>query len=67
LTSVLKASQAISGEIELDRLLARLMKIVVENAGAQRGLLILQKQGRWVIEAEGTVGREDVAVLQSSW
>ena len=49
----MKASQAISGEIMLNKLLENLMKIVIENAGAQIGYLILEKQGQWVIEAEG--------------
>ncbi|MFZ0425434.1 MAG: hypothetical protein WAL80_21340, partial [Xanthobacteraceae bacterium] len=39
--SVVKASQALSGEIELPRLIDRLMTIALENAGADRGLLIL--------------------------
>lgn len=55
LTSVLKASQAISGEIVLDQLLEKLMKIVIENAGAQRGYLILEEEGHWIIAAEGSV------------
>jgi predicted ATPase/signal transduction histidine kinase/ActR/RegA family two-component response regulator len=41
LLSVTKASQAISSEIDLDRLLARLMNIVSENAGATRAVLLL--------------------------
>jgi predicted ATPase/serine phosphatase RsbU (regulator of sigma subunit) len=61
--SVLKASQTIAGEIELARLLENLMKIVIENAGAQRGCLILEKNRQWVIEAEGTDNK--VTVLQS--
>lgn len=61
--SVLKASQAIAGEIELARLLENLMKIVIENAGAQRGCLILESNGQWLIEAEGN--NEKVTVLQS--
>ncbi len=65
LISILKASQTIAGEIELKRLLEKQMKIVIENAGAQRGVLILDKNGRWVIEAEGAVDKEEVAVLQS--
>jgi len=65
LTSVLKASQAISGEIVLSKLLANLMRIVIENAGAEKGYLILDKQGRRVIEAEGAVGQEAVTTLQS--
>ncbi len=37
LNTVIKASQAIAGEIVLDRLLAQMMQIVIENAGAQKG------------------------------
>ena len=65
LTSMIKASQAISSEIVLDKLLATLMKIVIENGGAQKGYLILEKGGGWVVEAEGIVDRDDVTVLQS--
>ena len=52
LASVIKASQAISGEIVFDRLVTKMMQIVVENAGAQTGFLILDKQGHQWIEAE---------------
>ncbi|MEH2320033.1 AAA family ATPase [Nostoc sp.] len=51
LVAVMKASQAISSEIELDKLLSSLMKILIENAGAQTGFLILENSGEWVIEA----------------
>jgi PAS domain S-box-containing protein len=51
LATVMKASQAISSEIELDQLLRSLMKILIENAGAQTGFLILENAGEWVIEA----------------
>lgn len=65
LDSVLKATQAISGEIVLEKLLTTLMKIVIENAGAQLGYLLLEKKGQWVIEAEGAVDSTTVTVLQS--
>lgn len=65
LTSVLKASQTISGEIALGGLLEKLMQILIENAGAQKGFLILPKDGGFVIEAEASVDKEDVIVLQS--
>ncbi|MBD1885764.1 serine/threonine-protein kinase, partial [Microcoleus vaginatus] len=58
LATVMKAAQAISGEIVLSKLLERLMKIAIENAGAQKGFLILEKAGNWAIEAEGSV-KED--------
>ncbi len=63
--SVMKASQAISGEIVLDKLLASLMKILIENAGAQTGFLILEKAGQWAIEASGEVDADRITVLQS--
>jgi predicted ATPase/signal transduction histidine kinase/DNA-binding NarL/FixJ family response regulator/tRNA A-37 threonylcarbamoyl transferase component Bud32 len=55
LAAVMKASQAISGEIVLEKLLSSLMKILIENAGAQKGFLILKKAGEWVIQASGEV------------
>src|ERR671933_305120 len=65
LATVMKASQAISGEIVLDKLLAQLMKILIENAGAQKGFLILESKGQLLIEAEGSVDQDNVTVLQS--
>ncbi len=64
LVTVIKASQAIAGEIELERLLKQMMRIALENAGAQRGALILERRGDWVIEAQGDVEGE-ITVLQS--
>lgn len=61
-SSLVKASQAISSEIVLPRLLARLMRIVIENAGAQRGCFLLVDQEELSIEAEAEVGQEDVKV-----
>ncbi|MBD1810021.1 AAA family ATPase [Microcoleus sp. FACHB-SPT15] len=55
LATVMKASQAISGEIVLEQLLSSLIQILIENAGAQTGCLILHKDGEWVIEARSEV------------
>ncbi|HSH05793.1 MAG TPA: ATP-binding sensor histidine kinase [Anaerolineae bacterium] len=41
LNSIMKAAQAISGEIELDKLLTKLLGVLIENAGAERGVLLL--------------------------
>ncbi|MEG4397332.1 AAA family ATPase, partial [Microcoleus sp. BROC3] len=65
LATVMKASFAISGEIVLSKLLERLMKIAIENAGAEKGFLILEKAGNWAIEAEGSVKEDEVSVLRS--
>ncbi|MBH8576365.1 AAA family ATPase [Nostocaceae cyanobacterium CENA369] len=51
LNTVFKASQAISSEIMLDDLLAKLMTILMENAGAQSSCFLLEKNGQMIIEA----------------
>ncbi len=65
LTTVMKAAQAISGEIVLEQLLEKLMRIVLENAGAQHGYLLLETRGEWRIEAQGNVDQQSVQVLQA--
>ncbi len=63
--TVVKASQAISREMVLPRLIENLLRIAVESAGAERGLLILLHGGELRIEAEATTGHAgiDVEVL----
>ena len=46
LNTVIKASQTISGEIQLGKLLEKMMKILFENAGAERGFFILKQKER---------------------
>jgi predicted ATPase/signal transduction histidine kinase len=65
LASVVKASQTISEEIVLSNLLQKLMRIVIENAGAQVGFLILESDVKWFIEAQGALDTDEVTVLQS--
>lgn len=52
LVAVLKASQAISGEIVLRDLEQKLLQILVEQAGAQSGVLVRFKEDGWFVEAE---------------
>jgi predicted ATPase/serine phosphatase RsbU (regulator of sigma subunit)/tRNA A-37 threonylcarbamoyl transferase component Bud32 len=65
LLSVVKASQAIGSEIVLEGLLRKLMEILIANAGAEIGYLILEKQGQLFIEAEGAIDTDNIAILQS--
>lgn len=58
--SILKANRAISSEIVLDQLLKKIMKILMENAGGQRGVLLLEKEGHLWVEAEGFIDQEEV-------
>ncbi len=50
---------------DLNRLLEHMMHIVIENAGAEQGVLLLPKHNNWLIEAEGHVDTEQVTVLHS--
>lgn len=63
LSSVMKAGRAISGEIVLDKLLEKMMRIVIENAGAQRGLLILRQDHAWLVQAKIENNAEIVEVM----
>ena len=64
----MKASQAISSEMVLPELIEKLVRIAVENAGAERGLLILIRGGEPRIEAEAITGggRVEVTVRQAA-
>ncbi len=62
LATVIKVSQAVSGEIVLEKLIDTLMRTAVEHAGAERGLLILPRGVEQRIEAEATTGRDAVMV-----
>jgi histidine kinase len=64
LFSVIKASQAISGEVVLTELLKKLMLILVENAGARSGLLVLEGERPLVAAVQGLsqVGTQSVTL-----
>ena len=61
--SIVKASQALSSEIELPKLIERLMTIALENAGADRGLLILPAGEDYLIQAQGQTTGDQVEVV----
>jgi len=62
LATVLKVSQAVSGEMILDRLLDRLMRAAIEHAGAERGLLIARRGDELQIQALAIASGADVTV-----
>jgi len=70
--SFLRAGQAIAREIRMDALLAELMKIVIETAGAERGALIrvtpagLRVAAMRDAESDG-IQRSDQALDQVGW
>lgn len=63
LNSIMKAAQTLSSEIVLDRLLEKMMQVVMENAGAEQGYLLLPKQDNWFIEAQ--INQQTTTILQS--
>jgi PAS domain S-box-containing protein len=60
--ALIKVLQALSGEIVLEKLIDTLMRTVVEQAGAERGLLILSRDGELRIEAEVTTSGNKIMV-----
>ncbi|MCU0546563.1 MAG: trifunctional serine/threonine-protein kinase/ATP-binding protein/sensor histidine kinase [Oscillatoriaceae cyanobacterium Prado104] len=63
--TLIKASQAITSEIVLDKLLARSIEILLENAAAQKAVLMLYKNGKLSIEAACTAEQKQAVVLQA--
>ncbi|MNI25870.1 Sensor histidine kinase DesK [compost metagenome] len=53
--SVAMSTQALSSEVEMDRLLDKLLRIMLQNAGAEYGALIFDYDGTWMVKAYGTV------------
>ncbi|CAM2005390.1 trifunctional serine/threonine-protein kinase/ATP-binding protein/sensor histidine kinase [Acanthopleuribacter pedis] len=58
LVTVSKSALAISSEIDLDLLIAKMMTIMMESAGAERGMLVLEHQGRLMVEAAAVIDIE---------
>jgi predicted ATPase/GAF domain-containing protein len=64
LVSIISAYQAVTKEVQLPDLLRQIMKIVVENSGAQKAYILLKDEQDWKIEAAFLEGKADIKVLQ---
>jgi GAF domain-containing protein len=62
LATMIKVSQAVSSEIVLEKLIHTLIRTAIEQAGAERGLLILSRGGEQQIAAEATTSGDTVNV-----
>jgi PAS domain S-box-containing protein len=62
LATVIKVSQAVSGDIVHEKLIETLMRTAIEQAGAERGLLLLARAGEPRIEAEASTTGGTVTV-----
>ncbi|MEG3940114.1 AAA family ATPase [Microcoleus sp. S36b_A3] len=65
LATIIKASQALAGEIVLDKFLDKLLKVLMENAGAQTSCLVLEANGILTLKATGTVEQEQITLWTS--
>jgi len=63
--SIFKASLSLSGEIVLDKLLTKLMGLLLENAGATNGYLLFYDGKQLKIEASGSISGKEIQVMQS--
>ncbi len=62
-TSVLKAAQAISSSLELDRLIASLTHIILENSGAKKAVLILPQDDIWQVRAITFINHDQIQTI----
>ena len=62
--TMLKASQALSSEIVLRKLIESLMRITIEHAGAERGIVLLVRKGEPQIVAEATMRNGTIDVVR---
>jgi signal transduction histidine kinase len=62
LATVLKVSQAVAGELVLEQLLDTLLRTALEQAGAERGLLLLPRGDELRLAAEATTRGDTVSV-----
>ncbi|MBN2535725.1 MAG: AAA family ATPase [Spirochaetales bacterium] len=67
IAAIIKSTQAISSEVKIDVLLKKIMKTIIDNAGAQHGCLLLkhERDDRLYIEAIQLKDSEKVSILQS--
>jgi PAS domain S-box-containing protein len=56
----------VSSEVELPKLIERLMTVALENAGADRGLLILPQKNDYRVEAMAEVSGDEIVLRRAS-
>lgn len=63
--TILKAAHTLPATLILGELLQKLMRMLIENVGAEKSILLLEKQGEYVIEAEQNIVDGSSSFLQS--
>ncbi len=62
--AIMAASRTLSQEIRVEQLLEKLMHLLMENAGAEKGILLENQSGSLVVQAQGRAGRVAVKTMQ---
>ncbi|MEK7433763.1 MAG: ATP-binding sensor histidine kinase [Cyanobacteriota bacterium] len=63
--TIIKSSQTLLNEKNLALLLEKMIKLIIENAGADKGILILPQKDEWFVEAEYNINSKYLNILQS--
>ncbi len=64
-SSALKASLAIAGELNFEKLPGKLLSIMIENAGAEKGFLILKDNEDLIVVARKNTIDEEITALEN--
>ncbi len=62
--SLLRAMRALGAQLRLDRLFEKTIRLVLEHTGAEKGLLIIELDDRFTVEAEAAADRQSIEVCQ---
>ena len=65
MAAIMKASHMLSQEIHLDRLLETFMQIVMQNAGAEKGVLLIEQNDQLFVQARGTIDDLGVEISEN--
>jgi len=63
--SIFKVNQAILSEINLDKLLQKLIEFLLQNAGADRAVILSRINDTWCVEADGTTKYKNISLSQT--
>ncbi len=61
--SMVKASRAFIGEVELNELLKKMIAILIENSGAQKGCLLLDIENEWMLKVKAKIDGHHVEIV----
>ncbi|WP_207652902.1 AAA family ATPase [Anaeromicrobium sediminis] len=64
INTIMKASQAISQEIVLEELIKKLIRILIENVGAQKVIFIMKKEDDFIIKGKKEMEEEKITVVK---